>query len=323
MAKVSDALELHREAIVIDGLNASVLDDEYLDKLLAGGVTAVNWTVAMNQNVGETVKRIADVYSLIRRNRGKALLVTRVDDIYRAKREGKVGIILGFQNIAPLEGRLDMVDVYHRLGVRIIQLTYHFRNEAGDGCLEPSDSGLSLFGRKLVRKLNDVGIVIDLAHVGRATSLDAVRESRHPVIASHSNVRALVDTYQNKSDEEIVEIARKGGVIGVTAFPRLLGDRPGLSVKDMVKHIDYIVDLVGVDHVGIGTDLAEGWAESPVLRRKLIAIDGKVYVWPEGIRSASQFPNITAELLSLGYSEREVKKILGENFLRVFKEVFK
>ncbi len=323
MTKLSDALELHKEAIVIDGLNASILDDEYIDVLREGGVTAINHTIAMNHDITETMKRIAEVYALVRRNSDKALIVETPDDIYRAKKEGKVGIILGFQNIVALEGSLDMVDVYKKLGVRIIQLTYHFRNEAGDGGKEPSDAGLSLFGKALVRKLNDVGIVVDLAHVGIRTSLDAIKESRYPVIFSHSCVRKLVDTYQNKTDEEIIEMAKKGGVIGVSAFPRLLGDKPGLSVKDMIEHINYVVDLVGIDYVGIGTDLAEGWAESPIHRKKLLAIDGKIYVWPEGIRSAREFPNITKELLEYGYSEKEIKKILGENFLRVFKAVWR
>ncbi len=206
---ISEALEVHKEAIVIDGLNASVLDEEYLEKLRRGGVTAVNYTVAMAHNLSETIKRIAEVYKLIRRNRDKALLVTSVNDIYKAKKEGRVGIILGFQNIDPLETNLDLLDVYHRLGVRIIQLTYHFRNEAGDGCKEPSDAGLSLFGRKLVERLNELGIVVDLAHVGKRTTLDAIRVSRHPAIFSHSNVKALVDEPQNKSDEEIKRLAEE------------------------------------------------------------------------------------------------------------------
>lgn len=314
------ALEIHKKAIVIDGLNASVMEKEYFQKMLLGGITATNYTVAMMQNLSETCKGISSMYKLIGAN-DEALLVETVDDIIKAKREGKVGIILGFQNIAPLEGDLNLLKIYHKLGVRVIQLTYHYKNLAGDGCAEKTDSGLSYFGEELVRQMNKLGIVVDLAHVGKNTALEAIQISKDPVIASHSNAYSLVPTYQNKEDEVIKAIAEKGGVIGATLFPRLLGKEKA-TIEDFLNHIDYMVNLVGVDHVGIGSDFAEGWAENPSLRKKLLEIDGTVYAYPERIESITKFPNITAGLLSRGYSEEDVEKILGSNFLRVFREVW-
>lgn len=312
------ALALHQRSIIIDALNASLMDEGYFGKMQEGGVTATNYTVAMNQNLSETIKRIAEMYRHIEASK-IATLIESAADIREAKKEGKTGIILGFQNVGPLEGDLGLLNVYHRLGVRIIQLTYHFKNICGDGCKEPSDSGLSLFGEELIKRMNDIGMVIDLAHVGERTERDAIKVSRHPVIASHSNTYSRVPTYQNKKDDMIKALAEKGGVIGITAFPRLL--EPDPTVDTLLDHVDYVVQLVGVDHVGIGLDLAEGWADSPFHRKKLLEIDGKIYDYPQGIDSVTKFTNLTRGLVGRGYSDDEIEKILGGNFLRVFEEV--
>jgi len=312
------ALELHQRVIVIDALNASIMDEEYFQKMQQGRVTVINYTVGMNQNLSETVKRIAVLYRQIE-NSKVATLIESTADIRRAKQEGKVGIILGFQNVGPLEVDLSLLRIYYRLGVRIIQLTYHFRDVCGDGCKEPANSGLSLFGAELIKRMNDMGLVVDLAHVGEAACLDAIEASRHPVIASHSNPWALNPTYQNKRDDTIKALAEKGGVIGITGFPRLLEPDPTLDM--LLDYVDYAVQLVGIDHVGIGLDFAEGWPDSPFHRKRLLEIDGQIYDWPEGIETVSKWPNITRGLVSRGYSDDEIAKIVGGNFMRVFEQV--
>lgn len=317
------ALDLHSEAVIVDSLNASVMSDEYFKRLQKGGVTATNYTIAMMHNMSETVKRILDMQDLIAGENKTVVLGTTAEDIIRAKREGKTAILLGFQNVQPLENDLRLLKLYYYLGVRIIQLSYHFRNAAADGGGERIDSGLSFFGISLVEEMNRLGMVVDLAHVGKQSVLEAVETSEDPVIASHSNPRALVDAHQNKTDEEIKAMAEKGGVIGVTAFPRLVSKDPDKStLDDLLDCVDYVVKLVGVNHVGIGLDLAEGWAEYPPTRMNLMKIDGRIYTYPRGIETVTNFPNITKGLIGRGYSDAETKKILGENFLRVFKKVF-
>jgi membrane dipeptidase len=273
--------------------------------------------------MSETIKRILDMQDLINEESEKVLLAKTAEDVAIAKREEKVAIFLGFQNIPPLENDLRTLKLYHHLGVRIIQLSYHFRNAAADGGAEPLGSGLSLFGILLVEEMNRLGMVVDLAHVGKQSVLDAIEVSKDPVIASHSNPRALVDAYQNKTDEEIKALAEKGGVIGITAFPRLVSLEPDkCTLDDLLNFIDYVVRLVGVSYVGIGLDFAEGWAEFPPYRRNLIKIDKRIYAWPKGIETITEFPNITRGLVERGYSDNEIQKILGGNFLRVFKKVF-
>jgi membrane dipeptidase len=317
------ALNIHREALIVDSLNASIMSDEYFKKLQKGGVTATNYTIAMMHNMSETVKRILDMKDLIAEESETVLLATTAEDIARAKREGKTSIMLGFQNIQPLENDVRLLRLYEHLGVRIIQLSYHFRNAAADGGGERTDSGLSLFGISLIKEMNRLGMIVDVAHVGKQSVLEAVEASEDPVIASHSNPRTLVYAYQNKTDEEIEAIAEKGGVIGVTAFPRLISKDPNkCTLDDLLNCIDYVVKLVGASHVGIGLDLAEGWAEYPPTRMTLIKIDKKIYNWPTGIKTVTDFPNISKGLVGRGYSDTEIRKILGRNFMRVFKKVF-
>jgi membrane dipeptidase len=322
--EMKKASNLHREAIIVDSLNASVMSDVYFRKLQKGGVTAINYTIAMMHNMSETVKRILDMLDLIEGENETVMLATTAEDIVKAKREGKTAILLGFQNIQPLENDLRLLKLYHHLGVRIIQLSYHFRNAAADGGGERIESGLSLFGISIVKEMNRLGMVVDLAHVGRQSVLEAAEVSEDPVIASHSNPRALMDAYQNKTDEEIKAIAEKGGVIGVTAFPRLVSKDPDkCTLDDLLDFIDYVVELVGVNHIGIGLDFAEGWAEYPPTRMTLMKIDKRIYIYPKGIQTVTDFPNITKGLVGRGYSDAEARKILGENFLRVFKKVFR
>jgi len=272
----------------------------------------------MNQNLSETVKNIAQMYKLMK-NSKYVTLIEDTEDIKKAKKEGKTGVIIGFQNVPPLEGNLDLLSVYHKLGVRIIQLTYHFKTICGDGCKEPSNSGLSLFGEELIKAMNKQGMIVDLAHVGEKTELDAIEVSKHPCIASHSNPYSLMPAPQNKKDNMIKALAKKGGVIGITGFPRLVEPNPTLDM--ILNYIDYVVQLVGIDYVGIGTDFAEGWADDPTRRKILIKIDGRIYDWPEGIETVTKFSNITRGLVSRGYSDSDIEKILGGNYMRVLKEV--
>ncbi|MCK5200015.1 MAG: membrane dipeptidase, partial [Spirochaetales bacterium] len=227
-AQERKAMEIYKQAIVIDSLNASILDEEYLEKIRQGGITVTNYTIALNQNLSETVKKIAEIYHTIDKSK-IATLIECTADIKETKKAGKTGIIMGFQSVGPLEADLGLLDIYHKLGVRIIQLTYHYKTVCGDGCKEPGNSGLSLFGKDMIKKMNELGMVVDLAHVGERTELDAIDFSRHPVIASHSNIYSLLPEPQNKKDEMIRALAEKGGVIGITGFPRLVEPNPTLD----------------------------------------------------------------------------------------------
>jgi membrane dipeptidase len=193
-----------------------------LQKLEAGRIDAVLATVASIEGAHTAIEKLGAWLFLEQSSHPLITIARTVSEIRAAKRAGNPAVILHFQGGTPIETDLNLMNVYHALGVRVIQLTYNYRNFIGDGCLEENDGGLSDFGRKAIKRMNDLRISIDISHVGERTSLEAIETSQQPVIASHANVRALCDSPRNLSNRVIDAIAQKGGVIGVCAFPAFI-----------------------------------------------------------------------------------------------------
>lgn len=322
-AEEERAHELHRRAIVFDGLNGSIMERNYYERMLKGGVTGANVTVGLALDFFHgAIKNIVDRYKSLDENADRAFLATSAADLKQARHENKVAIMLGFQNSTPIESNLYLLDVFYRLGIRIIQPTYNERNMYGDGCDERVDAGLSNFGFKMIERMDRLGIVIDLSHVGERTSLETIENSRNPTIVSHACARAVCENVRNKSDELVHALAESGGVLGITAFPAFVTKDLNPTVEHMLDHIDYVCDLVGVNAVGFGLDFYHGLEE---LVEAFIAerpeVWGTRYTYPDGIQQVTDIPNITRGLVHRGYSDEEVLKILGKNFLRVFEEV--
>jgi membrane dipeptidase len=213
------------------------------------------------------------------------------------------------------------------MGVRVVQLCYNTQNLVGTGCYE-RDGGLSDFGREVITEMNRVGIMVDLSHVGGNTSSEAIAFSKKPVCYSHCLPSGLKEHPRNKSDEQLKEIADAGGFIGVTMFAPFLKRGIDATVEDYIEAIDYVVNLVGEDTVGIGTDFTQGysvdffdWLTHDKGRYRRLTNFGKV-VNPEGIRTIGEFPNLTAAMQRAGWSETRIRKIMGENWVRVFRDVW-
>jgi membrane dipeptidase len=323
-----------RDAPVIDGSISGVSAMPYVEDILQGGFHAGNWTVAggFGDAAMSTLAKIAERYSLIEQHADRLLLVERGGDIERARREGKFGVILGFQGIESIEGRFHLLAVYHKLGVRAIGLTYNNRNVVGAGCLEPDDSRLTRFGIEVVREMNRLGILLDLTHVGNRTSLDAMAVSSAPVVFSHSNAKALRDNPRNITDEQIRACAGTGGVVGIATFADFVADTTGgkrPSLDDYFRHIDHIAQLVGVNHVGIGSDIFADpthgtWWNSNTRMRYPEICGGMTYETHglRGFERHSEFPQVVQALQRRGYREADIAKIVGGNFYRVFRTVW-
>jgi membrane dipeptidase len=320
---------LHQDAIVIDGVNPSAPSGALLVRMRDAGVTAVNVTLAIHENQTEAMRALATWEALLSQNEGITRPVLTAEDIRAAKREGRVGIIYGFQNGTPFEDELGFVALFQRLGVRIVQPAYMTRNLIGAGCLEPDDPGLSAFGRAVVRELNANGVAIDLSHCGRRTTIETAEMSSHPVLVTHANVRSLIDNPRNKDDEQLQAVVATGGVVGAVAFPSFLAPpNREATLDDLLDHVDYLVQLLGPDHVGIATDFTEG-RERGFLDRAFgpaapPGVTPSTWPWlgPAGFERIDEFPNLTEGLLARGYEEAVVRRILGENFLRVFDAVW-
>ncbi len=326
----SRAETLHRQAIVIDGLNISRWGDEEVYRHLhQGGLTGVHASLVAWENQAQALQKLGRIYRDFRTYGQWIRPVERVGDFHKAKQEGRVGLFLGFQNSTPLEGNLHMVEVFHRLGVRAIQLTYNDLNEAGAGCYERKDVGLSQFGVDLVQEMNRVGMTVDLSHVGYQSTMDAIEVSEAPVWFSHVNPAGLVSHVRNKTDEQVRALVEKGGVVGANIFPPFLRHGYESTIDDLLDVIDYWVGLAGEDHVSIGLDFTENhpadwfhWLMQGKRRDSDVTELPYPMHYPKGIARADEFPNITAGLVERGYSDEAIGKILGGNVLRLFERTW-
>ncbi|MBI4788982.1 MAG: membrane dipeptidase [Chloroflexi bacterium] len=323
-----DAAQFHRDSIIVDGLNASnFYEPRIFNRLHQGGVTAVNATIAAWHSLPETMKIIGDMLHAFEQYDELIMPVRHAADIQKAKASNRVGIIFGFQDTAPIGDNLRLLSVYQALGVRIIQLTYNHTNRVGSGNLVPNDEGLTPFGREVVAEMNRLGILVDVSHCGPRTTLDAIEASSKPIAFTHANPLALCQHPRNKSDDALKALAAKGGVVGVVVFPPLLTCSGQATVDDYVAAIDYLVNLIGIEHVGLGPDFMEEM--TPEIAAQALrgmsphALAAFTAVKPTaGFESIAACGNVTAALLAHGYSADDVKKIMGGNWLRLYQEVW-
>jgi len=337
MALAADAL--HRDATVIDG--CVFYSDGDVSGLRAAHVAAVNLTVShLDTGFEETADQVAGWVARLAEPGCPWFQVLKTTDIEAARRAGKIGLIMGWQNMRPIEDRIDRIDMFHRLGIRIMQLTYNRRNFIGDGCLEPDNGGLSGFGRMAVERLNRLGIAIDLSHVGERTSREAAEASKQPVLVTHANARAVTKALRNKSDAVLKAVAATGGVIGCSVYGPMCwtGDpkRPP-SLDDFLRQLDHVVGLVGIEHVGIGTDLPAVSDLGKVkhitemtLSRFPAAIAEYAKAFGNDIRGRyikevqghADLLKVTDALIKRGWKEADLRALLGGNFLRALKAIW-
>lgn len=324
----TDNLSLHRRSVVIDGLIVSNWGRALFEAMHSGGLTAANCTCGLWEGFEASMRAIALWKQWFREHGDLITQVYTVDDIHRAKREGRVGIILGWQNSTGFGEDLRFVPLFRELGLRVVQFTYSTANMAGSGCMESVDRGMTDFGRDLVETLNAEGILIDLSHVGTATSLDVIAASRKPVAYTHCAPRALKEHSRNKSDEELRLLAERGGMVGVTMFPPFMRRGSDSTLEDYLDAIEYCIDLCGEENVAIGTDFTQD--VSPEGMRYFLHDKGygrrllqpKGVVFPKDFARIEHYPNLTAFMERRGWSAARIERVLGGNWLRIFAETW-
>ena len=319
--------------IFVDGLECSQFDREIFLELSRGKMGCVTVTLGFWEDALESIDALTRFRDLARDNQDLVEICTDEPGIRRVASSGRCALLLGYQNTACLSGRIRMVEVFADLGVRVMQLTYNNQNDVGGSCYEAHDQGLARFGREVVEEMNRHGILVDLSHVGERTSLDAIERSAMPVAITHANPSSLVPHARNKSDELLRALAARGGVVGLATYPNITG--PYVESADRWSEmVARAVDLCGVDHVGIGTDLGRKntqvhldwmrmgrWSRVVNFGAGSASRPGKVPE-PEWLESTETFPAIPEALARRGFSPADVAKIAGENWMRVYGEVF-
>ncbi len=346
------AWQPYPRTVAIDGAGGTGLfwfenDDaairQELDAIRASGLSGIVLTLApsgrfwLDDAAFEKTKATIDTWDrIIARYPDHLLAVRSGDDLQRAQREGKLGLIYGFQGTESLGEDLDRIALFRARGVRVIQLTHNRRNLVGDGCMEPGNAGLSNFGRQVVERLNAEKIVVDLAHGSARTMAEGIAASRAPMLISHTGCRALADLPRNTDDATLRALAEKGGVAGIIFWPYLRTDTQPMAI-DVIRHIEHAVNVCGEDHVGIGTDAGiapiERTPEYEKDNREWVAgavEDGvfdrgrppDLYTFIPDLNRADRFDMLAAMLSKRGHSDARIAKILGGNFARVMGEVW-
>ena len=342
--KEDEYLEVHNQAIIFDATCPLAFSHpHFIDEWKKGGATAIAPTIldlfnrSTNISAYEALKSIAYFYKIIRERPDDLLQISKVEHFYQAKKENKLGIVFAFQSTIPIEVNINFIELYQRLGIRMVLIAYNTKNIFGDGCGERTDCGLSNFGIAAIKEMNRVGITIDCSHTGYKTTMEVIEYSDKPVICSHSNSRVVCNNPRNITDETAIAIANKGGVVGVNGSPFFLSiEKRQMTIDDFINHIDHYAEVIGIDHIGIGIDY--WWGQEGVVskeeQKKIYQdlIDSGVWgkeaypyaptKWPEGMQLPSGLPNLTKGLLKRGYSEKDINKIYGLNFMRVFKETW-
>lgn len=330
---MTDAATLHADALVWDQtFPAAPTCGSWpshfaaLERMRSSGYNAVSITVGVDpEDAASALRRIAFWRQYVAANADRYTLLMRADDALDAQKAGKLAIGFHFQGTTPFERDIGLVEAFYKLGVRHALMAYNQKNHVGDGCHERTDAGLSRFGIEIVQEMERVGMLVDCTHTGRRTSLDVFEIATRPVIYSHSNSALLVDHQRNIADDMAKACAATGGVVGVNGIGIFLGDNDP-STDALFRHVDHYVGLIGARHVAIGLDSV---SEPAVL---VAAVQAQASKYPAGqsyettdlkISVPEQIPDLTERMVQAGYPEEDIRAILGGNWLRLAREVWK
>ena len=327
----AEAIAFTKKTFVFDCTSLFyVLDEPYTERCLEAGVNATNTTFASEANWDSTLAVFETGLEKIEKSR-YLTQATCVADIEKAREDGKLAVIVGTQGATMVEKELWRVKFMWRLGLRYIGLAYSFGNLLADGCVETRDGGLTFLGKDFIAAVNELPMLLDLAHCGHQTRAEATELARAPV-CTHSNSYTVNANDRNTKDETAVAIAKKGGVIGLCSLPRPVWPEDP-TVEHLIDHCDHWAELIGVEHVGLGLDFVEALKDQKVLLPETIrnrtlrpdifgsVDDFQTQNYPRGLDSIRLLPNLTQGLFDRGYSKERVAAILGGNWLGNFKRV--
>ncbi len=306
---------------------------EHLNSLRAGFIRLEALTIGgdfdlfPNMNIREykTIEYIIKcIISEIKVNSSETLLIKNEGNLKEILKSKKVGFILALEGAGPIGKNLSNLFKLRKLGLRSLMLTHNEKNQFADGCMVKKPKGLTKLGKILIEELNNLGIIIDVSHLSEPSFWDLLKTCEKPIIASHSNSKTICNHPRNLTDEQIEAIANTGGVIGINFFSKFLRqDFHKSSINDVLKHINYMIDLVGIDHVGLGPDFLDYCIEDLLKLNPQLSVSNKKQFFPEGLENVESMPRLVISLKESNFSNRDIEKILGLNFIRVYEKIIR
>ena len=318
----------------IDALQYSRWSREIFQQMRTGGLDCAHVTIAYHETALETLRRIGEWNRLFEDHGDLIARVQVAEDIGRAVESGRTGIVYGFQNCSPIEDDYTLVEVFHQLGVRFMQLSYNNQSLLATGCYEEHDPGITRFGRQVIREMNRVGMVIDMSHSAEHSTLQAMEISSRPIAITHANPATWHPALRNKSDRVLRALAETGGMLGFSLYPHHLQSGSECRLEDFCAMVGRTAELMGVDHIGIGSDLCQDQPDS-VVEWMRNGRWSRVTDFGEGSASRAGFPrqpewfsdsthyaNIARGLAATGFDDSELAAIMGGNWMRFFERSF-
>lgn len=340
---------LHHAIVVFDALMECTWYESFIDLAKKGGLNGGNISIGVTDFEGflrndefpadlwwswrALENDLSQLPRIVERHPHDLSICLTAEDLSLAKSNGRIGLMPGVQNTQFLERDVGRLSKAYDMGLRIVLLTYNRINYVGSGCMENPEVqfGLSRFGEEVVGALNDANMLVDTGHCSSPTLMSAVEVSEKPIACTHSGLRSMVDQPRSHTDEAVKFLADNGGVFGIISTPGALNGQDRCTVHDYLDNIEHAINLIGVEHVGIGTDFVMASSLDQILdgpdwsqaEREMVGVSVSVWPWSdghEGMENSSGYPNLTRGLVARGYSDNDIAKIMGGNWLRLIDE---
>ncbi len=318
----------------IDALQYANWSEKIFRQMREGRVDAVHVTIAYHENFRETVANIEQWNNNFESYADLIFQGKTGNDVRLARETNRTAIFFGFQNPSPMEDDIRLLEILHTLGVRFMQLTYNNQSLLGTGCYEKNDTGITRMGREVIEEMNRVGLVVDMSHSAERSTLEAMEISSRPVVITHANPAFWEPALRNKSDAVLSALGQSGGMLGFSMYPHHLKEKGDCTLQSFCEMIAAVADMMGVDHIGLGSDLCQDQPDSVVEWMRVGRWTKKID-YGEGSSKNAGFPSMPAwfndnrdfghieqGLLDVGFNPEDTAKIMGNNWLRFFDENF-
>ena len=320
--------------MIIDALQYCNWSRDIFQQMRAGRVTCVHVTICYWENFRETVANICRWQRMFEQHNDLIRPVKSAADVRLAQQEGRTGIVFGLQNCSPIEDDIGLVQILHELGVRFMQLSYNNQSLLATGCYEVNDPGITRMGKEVIKEMNRVGLVIDMSHSAERSTLEAIELSERPIAITHANPHIWEPALRNKSDQVLKVLGDSDGMLGFSLYPHHLKGKTDCQLDDFCAMVARTAELMGIEHIGIGSDLCQNqpdsvveWMRNGRWTKTLDYGEGSKNnagfpPQPDWFRDSRDFGNIADGLRRYGFSEADVNAVMGENWLRFFEHNF-
>ena len=326
--------KLQNNSIIIDCLQYANWSPKIFKEMHEGGIDCIHVTIAYHENFRETILNLEKWNSYFLNFSDLIVHAKSVDDIIKAQKDNKTAIIFGFQNPSPIEDDIGLVEIWQKLGIKFMQLTYNNQSLLATGCYENNDTGITRMGKEVIKEMNRVGMVIDMSHSSEKSTLEAIEFSSRPISITHANPEFWHPAKRNKSNTVLRKLSESGGMIGFSLYPHHLNKGSNCQLDDFCKMIADTVDMIGIECIGIGSDLCQDqpdsiveWMRNGRWTKEKDFGEGTSEnpgfpTQPNWFKNNADFQNIRTGLSDFGFSEEEIKNIMGRNWLNFFEKSF-